>query len=79
MEGKNIGQYAIALALAVVGALWLGVSVTTLAVLAIVLLCPLMMFLMMHGMQHGADQQRHRDSDDGVRDTHEPHDQTQGR
>lgn len=47
----NVGLYAVAIAIAVVGALWVGVPVGTLAPLAIVLACPLMMLVMMHGMR----------------------------
>ncbi|MFD4606321.1 DUF2933 domain-containing protein [Streptomyces sp. NPDC058464] len=49
---RNYGLYAVAAAIAVVGALALGVPVGTIALLAIVLVCPLMMFFMMRGM-HG--------------------------
>ncbi|MGW3124079.1 DUF2933 domain-containing protein [Streptomyces sp. NPDC001107] len=49
---RNYGLYAVAVAIAVVGALALGVPVGTLALLAVVLACPLMMFFMMRGM-HG--------------------------
>lgn len=54
MKNKNYGMYAIAVAIAFVGALWLGVPATTLLFLGAVLICPLMMFLMMRGM-HGGD------------------------
>ena len=65
MNSRNYGLYAVALAIAVVGALWLGLPVSTLALLGLVLVCPLMMFFMMRGMhggghdQHGADEHRH--------------------
>ncbi|WP_314245411.1 DUF2933 domain-containing protein [Streptomyces kutzneri] len=51
-NNKNYGLYAIALAIALVGALALGVPIGTLAVLLIALACPLMMFFMMRGMDH---------------------------
>lgn len=54
MNNRNYGLYAIALAVAVVGALWLGLPVGTLALLGLVLVCPLMMLFMMRGM-HGGD------------------------
>ena len=57
----NYGLFAIALALVIIGALWLGVPVGTLAVLGIVLVCPLMMLFMMRGMHrddHDHTQQR---------------------
>jgi len=69
-RNPNLGMYAIAIAIAAVGALWLGVPAGTLGVLAIVLACPLMMMFMMSGM-HGGDDHRgsdHRDVDD--RDDH---------
>ncbi|MFF8603123.1 DUF2933 domain-containing protein [Streptomyces sp. NPDC015232] len=58
-NNKNYGLYAVALAIAFVGALALGVPVGTLALLAVVSVCPLMMFFMMRGMHgggHGDDQ-----------------------
>ena len=70
----NFGLYAVAVAIAVVGALWLGVPVGTLGVLAVALACPLMMLVMMRGMHGGAD---HRGSagddlhDRGDRDSHQ--------
>jgi hypothetical protein len=54
MRSRKYGQYAIAVAIAVVGALWLGVPIETLLVFGIVLACPIMMLLMMSGM-HGGD------------------------
>ncbi|MFI8499606.1 DUF2933 domain-containing protein [Streptomyces sp. NPDC085524] len=54
---RNYGLYALAAAIAFVGALALGVPVATLAWLAIVGACPLMMFIMMRGM--------HSDGHDG--------------
>ncbi len=54
MKGKNYGLYAVALAIVAVGALWAGLPVGTLALLGLVLVCPLMMFFMMRGM-HGGD------------------------
>lgn len=47
----NLGWYAVAIAIAVVGALWVGVPAGTLALIGIVLACPLMMLAMMHGMR----------------------------
>ena len=54
MRNRKYGQYAIAIAIAVVGALWLGVPIGTLLVFGIVLACPIMMLIMMSGM-HGGD------------------------
>lgn len=53
---KPYGLYAIALAIFMVGALALGVPASTLAVLAIALVCPLMMLAMMRGMHGHQDQ-----------------------
>jgi len=49
----NYGLFAVAVAIAVVGALWVGLPVGTLALLAVVLACPLMMIFMMRGMHGG--------------------------
>jgi Protein of unknown function (DUF2933) len=77
MNNRNYGLYAVAIAIAVVGALWLGVPVSTLAVLGLILVCPLMMFFMMRGM-HGDDghgqEQRHDEADRA-----EPRDHTTAR
>ena len=59
MNSKNYGLYAIALAIAVVGALWLGLPVYTLAFLGLILVCPLMMFFMMRGMHGGEGHDQH--------------------
>lgn len=67
----NAGMYAVALAIATVGALWLGVPLATLALLAVVLVCPLMMMFMMRGM-HGRES---GGGDQGRGHTHEQHDQ----
>lgn len=50
MKQNQWGPHAIAVAIAVVGALALGVPVGTLAIPGIALACPLMMFFMMRGM-----------------------------
>lgn len=68
----NYGLFAVAVAIGVVGALWLGVSVSTIAILGLVLVCPLMMMFMMRGMHGGGDghdSEERRGSDDqtGVR------------
>lgn len=63
MKSSNLGLYAIAFAIAFVGALWAGVPLAGLAPALIFLACPLMMIFMMKGM-HG-----------GSRDTDEPRDQ----
>jgi cobalamin synthase len=58
MKNKNLGLYAVALAILVVGLLWAGLPVTSLVWFGLVLACPLMMFFMMRGM-HGAHSQQH--------------------
>jgi hypothetical protein len=57
---SNYGLYALALAITVVGALAVGVPAGAISAVAIVLLCPLMMFLVMRGMHggHGGDGNR---------------------
>jgi hypothetical protein len=60
MNNRNYGLYAVALAIVVVGALWLGVPLGTLAFLALVLACPLMMLFMMRGMHGGDGHDEHR-------------------
>ena len=73
MNKRNYGLYAIAVAIAVVGALALGVPVSTLGFLALVLVCPLMMLFMMRGM-HGGNGHDAKGDDD--RDRAAPHDHT---
>ncbi|MGP4050640.1 DUF2933 domain-containing protein [Streptomyces sp. 2A115] len=53
-NNRNYGLYAIAAAIALVGALALGVPLATMVWLAIVAACPLMMFFMMRGMHGGS-------------------------
>ena len=72
MNNRNYGLYAVALAIVVVGALWLGLPLGTLALLGLVLVCPLMMIFMMRGM-HGGESDQHDASANG--DT-KPHDHT---
>ncbi len=70
-NNRNYGLYAIAIAIALVGALALGVPLGTLSILAIVAVCPLMMFFMMRGM-HGDDMHGH--GRDDVPKDRDPHD-----
>ena len=75
MKSRNYGLYAVALAIVVVGALWAGLPAGTLALLGLVLVCPLMMMFMMRAM-HG-DQGGDRSDDDQRRDPPDrsgPHD-----
>lgn len=61
MRSWHYGLCAIAVAIAAVGALWLGAPAGTLALLGLVLGCPLMMIFMMRGMSGGGSE-RHRDT-----------------
>ncbi|MFI2367334.1 DUF2933 domain-containing protein [Streptomyces sp. NPDC018833] len=73
-NNRNYGLYAIAVAIAVVGALALGVPLGTLVFLLVLTACPLMMFFMMRGMHGGDDMQgRGRGHDDAPKDR-DPHD-----
>ncbi|MFD0374972.1 DUF2933 domain-containing protein [Streptomyces sp. NPDC127112] len=60
---RNYGLYAIAAAIAFVGALALGVPLGTLAWLALVAACPLMMFFMMRGMHDSQGHDGHDSTD----------------
>ena len=55
MKNRNYALYAVALAIVVVGALWAGLPVASLAFFGFLLVCPLMMFFMMRGMHGGQD------------------------
>ncbi|MCX4584084.1 DUF2933 domain-containing protein [Streptomyces sp. NBC_01481] len=67
-NNRNYGLYAIAAAIVVVGALALGASLGSLAWLALVAACPLMMFFMMRGMHGGhGDGDQHTDQSDPLR------------
>jgi hypothetical protein len=61
---SNYGLYAIAVAIVVVGALWLGTPLSTLLLLGVVLVCPIMMMFMMKGM-HGDGEHDHRSRGEG--------------
>lgn len=52
-KNPNYGIFAIAVAVAIVGGVWVGVPLGTIAVLAIVLACPVMMMFLMRGMHVG--------------------------
>lgn len=75
-RNPNLGLYAVAAAIALVGALWFGVPAGTLAFVGIALICPLMMMLMMGGMMNGmhgngTGTQSHDDTDrSNERDEH---------
>lgn len=61
MKREQLPLYALALAVLIVGLAFAGVPLGTLIVLPLVLACPLMMFFMMRGMDHGSPP---RDQDD---------------
>jgi Flp pilus assembly protein TadB len=50
MKRPQWGLYAVAFAILVVGLVWAGVPASTLLIVGLVLLCPLMMLVMMRGM-----------------------------
>ena len=52
MKRQQWVWYAVAVAILVVGLVWAGVPASTLAIAALVLVCPLMMLFMMRGMNH---------------------------
>ena len=58
----------------VLAALWIaGVPLGAAAPLALFLACPLMMFFMMRGMDHGGSGQTHDHSDPSARQDHQDH------
>lgn len=63
MKRHNWGLYAIALAVLFIGLIWVGVPTGTLFIAALVLVCPVMMFFMMHGM-HNSHEPSHTDHQD---------------
>ncbi len=64
MKTQYFPWYALALAAAFVAALAIGVPLSTLALLLVVLACPLMMMFMMGGMGGGRDNDTKHDSPD---------------
>lgn len=54
MKIEQLPLYTLALAVLIVGLAFTGVPMGTLVVLPLVLACPLMMFVMMRGMDHGS-------------------------
>ena len=60
MKREQLPLYAVALAVLIVGLAFAGVPAGTLIVLPLILACPLMMFFMMRGTDHGTP----RDQDD---------------
>lgn len=69
MKREQLPLYAVALAVLIVGLAFAGVPAGTLIVLPLILACPLMMFFMMRGMDHGTP----RDSADRHHETPHTH------
>ena len=63
MRKQQLPQYAIALAIAIVGLVAVGVPLRSLLVVPLVLACPLMMVLMMRGMDHGGSRRSDHEHD----------------
>jgi len=61
MKTSNYGLFAVAVAIAFVGALSVGVPLAGVASLLILLACPLMMIFMMKGMHRDAGEDQHHD------------------
>ena len=79
MRKQQLPQYAIALAIVIVGLVAVGVPLSSLLVVPLFLACPLMMVLMMRGMDHGGsrrpDIDHERDLDEPAgREARHPHD-----
>ncbi len=53
MKRQQWGQYAVALAILIVGSVWAGVPVSSLLIAGLVLVCPLMMLVMMRDDPNG--------------------------
>ncbi|MBS2938882.1 DUF2933 domain-containing protein [Nocardioides sp. J2M5] len=70
-RSPNLGLYAVAAAIAIVGALWVGVPAGTLAFVGIALICPLVMMVMMGGMMG----MHHGGSNDSSTKSHDRHPQ----
>jgi len=68
MKSSDMGLFAIAAAIAFVGALWAGVPLAGLVPVLVFLACPLMMVFMMKGMHGGSD------TEDDTKGEDEPHD-----
>lgn len=73
MRSSKLGLFAVAAAIAFVGALWSGLPLAGLAPALIVLACPLMMVLMMKGMHGGGNEPSEHSDTDESRDQHLHH------
>lgn len=67
MNKELLPRYAMAAAVLFVGLAFAGVPMSSLLVVPVVLICPLMMFVMMRGMGHGADHHSDGTSEDHAR------------
>jgi hypothetical protein len=68
MQRRPWGLYAIALAIVIIGLVYLGVPASTLAIGVLVLACPVAMIFMMRAM-HGDED--HTDAHGGPHDRHD--------
>lgn len=66
MKREQLPGYAMVLVVLIVGLAFAGVPLSTLLILPLVLACPLMMFFMMRGMDHGGTTQGHGDEHPGA-------------
>jgi hypothetical protein len=71
MRREQLPLYAIALAVLVVGLAFAGVPVSTLLVLPLILVCPLMMIFMMRGMDHEGPRHDQRSDHEDLDDHHD--------
>jgi hypothetical protein len=82
MKREQLPLYAIALAVLIVGLAYSGVPLGSLLILPLVLACPLMMFFMMRGMDHGDsghDHNHDHSNPSAGREDHHDHRDTSGR
>ena len=73
MKREQFPLYAIALAVLIVGLAFAGVPLGSLLILPLILVCPLMMFFMMRGMDHGGGTSHDHEQPSGTRDEHQDH------
>lgn len=76
MKREQLPLYTIALAVLIVGLVYAGVPLGTLAVLPLILVCPLMMWFMMRGMGRGGMNHDHDQPPTKREDSPEHHDST---
>lgn len=74
MKREQLPLYAIALAVLIVGLVYAGVPLGTLAVLPLILVCPVMMWFMMRGMSRGGMNHDHEQPPTKREESPEHHD-----